>query len=400
MLFRRLPRLFALGVCGGSLLLMQACSRGSDATPEELVPLEPLPAQPVFTPDAGHADGNDDAKCAGALVTLSRVPVYMLVIMDGSGSMLDPLVPNGPIGLKWKAAKDALVSFVDDTAKAKNYSFAVGLFLFDGTKGVPDFTQVDVPIHYVDAQQATLLKNRVNGATPQGGTPLKRAIEGQLPWLESFVPSQPLKPNGKRVLLVITDGVPDGPSDIQPVVKGQCVKLLEDARKGPGAVTSFAVGVGDPSSSEYTYDEVFMGQMAVAGGAPADGCTPGWNQSSPANEKPCHFQITPGQKTAAQIRDEMLAAIEEVRGTVSNCQFPLQQADGSPGVPDPKKVNVVYTDADGNTTKVPQDPVNGWTYDDPANPTTVILHGDACKRTKSESEGKLSVELGCATRVE
>ena len=126
------------------------------------------------------------------------------------------------------------------------------------------------------------------------------------------MPTQPLKANGKRVLVVMTDGVPDGGSDVQPQVQAKCVQLITDARAA--GVTTFAVGIGDPTSADTTYDEVFLGKLAVAGGAPAPGCTPGWNETSPAGQTPCHFQVTPGQKTAAQIQGEMLAAIEAIRG--------------------------------------------------------------------------------------
>ncbi len=356
-------------------------------------------ATPTFDDDNARRDAGDDATCAGTIVPLSREPVYMLIIMDGSGSMLDPLVPNGPTGLKWQAARDAFVSFVDDVAKANDVAFGLGLFLFDGTKGVPDFLLYDVPIAYVDAKHAGVLKQRVLGADPQGGTPIKRALEGQIPLLEDFVPLKPLKPNGKRVLVVMTDGVPDGPSDVQPQVQQQCVDLVDNARLGKGQITTFAVGVGDPQSVDTTYNEVFVGRLAIAGGAAPAGCTQGWSESSPSSAKPCHFQVTPGQKTAAQIKDELVSAIDDIRGAVASCEFPLEQADGSLGVPDPNKVNVVFTDASGKTTIVPKDEANGWSYDDPNGPTKVIFHGDACKRVKSEADGKVSIELGCATRV-
>lgn len=388
----------ALGSLVGSGLLLLACANDAK-TPFESTP--PPGEDAPFTPGPeGSGPIADDAKCAGALVTLARAPLYMLFIVDGSGSMLDPLVPGGPTGLKWSAARDALVSFFDAMAAQKDFTFAAGLFLFDGTKGVPDFTQADVPIHYVDATQQALLKNRITASTPQGGTPLKRALEGQIPFVESFVPSLPLASGGKRVVVVISDGVPDGSAEVQPMVQQQCIDLVDNARKGPAAVTTFAVGVGDPTSSTSTYDEVFVGKLATAGGAARPGCTPGWNETSPTGQTPCHFQVTPGSKTSAQIRDELLAALDSIRGAAQGCELALVQPDGSPGVPDPSKVNVVFTDANGVATAVPKDPVNGWSYDDPSRPTRVVFNGESCKKLQSVSNGKVKVELGCATRVQ
>lgn len=392
----------ALGGVAAAALFTQACgdARERPSFDASNDTADSGARDPSFAKDASALeDVADDATCAGTVVTLERAAVYMLFILDGSGSMLDPLAPNGPTGLKWQAARDAMVSFIDDAEKAHDTAFGVGLFLFDGTQSVADFTATDVGIDYVDATHAGQLRQRIKSSSPQGGTPLKRAIEGQLGILTSFQPYTPLKKNGKRVLVIMTDGVPDGPSDVQPQVQQQCVDLVQAAHDGPSAVTTFAVGVGDPASSDSTYNEVFVGRLAVAGGSPQAGCLPGWSESSPAGATPCHFQVTPGQKSAAQIRDELLAAINAIRGEAASCELALVRNDGTPGVPDPSKVNVLLTDAQGKHTSIPKDGANGWTYDDPAAPTAVILHGAACDALKAESSGKIEVELGCTTRV-
>src|SRR2546430_530464 len=145
----------------------------------------------------------------------------MQIVLDGSGSM---------DGVKWQAASGALLAFFDDLAKKNDYTYAVGLFLFDGTQDVHAFSVPDVPIRQVDAPQHAELASRIQGSTPAGGTPLKLALQGQVPILEAFVPIFPLKPSGKKVLVVITDGVPDGPPDVLPAVKSQCAQLVKDAR--------------------------------------------------------------------------------------------------------------------------------------------------------------------------
>ena len=382
-------------------VLAQGCSRGDYS--ETILEPDPTTAPPEsesFAPDGGADATGTGGQCATATVPIARPSIYMQIILDGSGSMLDPIAPGGPTGLKWKAARDAFVAFFDDVAAKKDLGFGVGLFLFDGTKGVPDFKIPDVPIRQVDAYHQTQLKNRITKASPAGGTPIKLSLEGQLPLLKVYTPSSPLKPNGKRILVLITDGVPDGPSDIQPAVQGACAKLVEDAFKGTPSITTFAVGVGDPASDESTYNEAFVGRLAVAGGAPAAGCSPAWNQSSPAGQLPCHVQITPGAKTAIQLRDELLAAINGIRGAAATCEFALERPDGSSaGVADPSRVNVTFTGSNGKGTTVLQDAADGWTYDNPTNPTAVIFHGAACDRVKTEAEGKVEIELGCKTLV-
>ncbi|MBX3190543.1 MAG: VWA domain-containing protein [Labilithrix sp.] len=379
-------------------VLSQACSRGD--FPDTSDPLAPGSGSPgeTFTPDAADPSG-DGPSCATATMPVTRAAIYMQIILDGSGSMMDPVAPAGPTGLKWKAASDALESFFDDARAKKDAAFAVGLFLFDGTKGVLDFEVPDVPIRHVDNAHHAALRSRIKLSTPQGGTPIKRALEGQIPILQGFVPLAPLKPNGKRVLVVITDGVPDGPADVQPTVQAQCAKLVEDAFAATPSITTFAVGVGDPASDASTYNEMFVGRLATVGGAAAPGCSPGWNESSPPGSTPCHFQVTPGAKTAAQLRDELLAAINAIRGAATSCELALERADGTTGVVDPSRVNVVFTDGEGKQTKVPQNASDGWTYDDPSDPRAVVFHGPACDRLKAESDGKVEIELGCKTLV-
>jgi hypothetical protein len=388
-------------ICGAVTLgLLFACGKGErDAfdTPNGPDMMNPGPG---FTEEAGTPDtGKAAPTCATAKVPITRTTIYMEIILDGSGSMLDPLVMGGPPGLKWKAASDALISVYDDLLMKKDLAFGMGLFLFDGTKGVPDFSVADIPIREVDQIQHDALKNRIKQSTPQGGTPIKLALEGQIPLLETYVAQGSLKPNGKRVLVIMTDGVPDGPADVQPMVQAQCVQLVQDANKHNPSVTTFAIGVGDPNSDETTYNPVFVGNLAIAGGAAAPGCLPGWNKSSPPGQIPCHFQITPGMKSATQIRDELIAAFDTIRGAVSSCEFTLEKPDGTMGVADPTRVNVVFSGSDGTDTTVPQDPKDGWTYDDPGNPQSVIFHGASCQKVKAETNGKVQIELGCKTVV-
>jgi hypothetical protein len=312
--------------------------------------------------------------------------------MDFAPTEDDPLNPGTQRGVKWLAVRGALYAFWDQLLSTPDDSFGVGLYLFSSSVEKPP-TSIDVGIKAVDATQNAALKARV--APPvyaNDGTPLKQSIEGQMALLKSFTPTAPLETGGKLVLVVMTDGVPDGGTSDQ----NACVSDASTAFAGTPQVTTFAVGVGDPNADTSDYDEVFMGKLAVAGGAPAPGCTPGWDQSSPSSETPCHFQITPGSKTAAEIQAEFLTAIDTIRDTVTSCEFKL---DKSGGVIDPSEVNVVYTAADGTSTTVPQDPSNGWSYDNPTDPSTVTLNGAACSTLKADSKGTVKIVLGCATQV-
>ena len=359
----------------------------------------------------GDIDGGGDGggECATASAEAKRIPVYMQFIVDGSGSMdglnsagtayvtgereADPLAPNRPsspqgmTGRKWIALRGALSAFFDDLAAKPDPNFAAGLYLFSSNTPKPA-NQVDVPISFVDAAHATALKSRLLPPIfPNGGTPLAASMNGQLPFLKAYTPAPPVQSGGKLVLVVMTDGIPtDG--------KQACLTAASTALAGTPSVLTFAVGVGDETASaSNVYDEVFMGDLAEAGGTAPAGCNASWSDTNNTGT-PCHFQITPGAKTAQQIQADFLAAVNNIRDIVSSCELAL---DFTSGDVDPTKVNVVYTSGAGQSTQINQDGTNGWTYDNPTAPTKVILHGTSCSALKADPNGKVKIVLGCKT---
>jgi hypothetical protein len=370
----------------------------------------PLPTDPggggfVDDEDASITDIQGSA-CATATAEAKRLPVYMLIVLDGSGSMdfaprsRDAMNNNRNTGNKWLAARGALRAFFDRLATKGDPALGVGLYLFSSSV-VKSPTQVDVPVRFVDAAHAAALKARISPPViPSGGTPLLESLEGQLPILADFAPAPPLVPNGKRVLVMMTDGVPNGGGAAQD----RSLVVAEDALAGRNAfagkpsITTFAVGVGEPTADPSNYDEVFMGELAVAGGAAEPGCLVGWNESSPATAKPCHFQITPGEKSADTLQAEFLAAINAIQDRVSSCEFELA-TPADAGAIDPQKVNVIYTSGSGEQRGIPKSDTNGWSYDDPNAPKRVRLNGDACTLVKGDPNGSVRIVLGCRTRV-
>ncbi|MBX3264979.1 MAG: VWA domain-containing protein [Labilithrix sp.] len=355
---------------------------------------------------SGDVDGGGDGgECATASAEAERIPVYMLLVVDGSGSMdgvnsngngyvpgeretdPHPAANNRLTGRKWLALRGALAAFVDDLAAKPDPNLAVGMYLFSSNTTKPA-NQTDVAISFVDAAHATAIKNRVMPPVfANGGTPLAASMNGQLPILKAYTPAAPVKPGGKYVLVVMTDGIPtDG--------KQACLTAASTALAGTPSVLTFAVGVGDENASATNvYDEVFVGDLAEAGGTAPAGCNTNWSDADKTGF-PCHFQITPGTKTAQQIQADFLAAINEIRDTVSSCELALAFNSGDV---DPTKVNVVYTSGAGQSSQIVQDATNGWTYDDPNAPTKVVLHGAACDALKSDPEGKVKIILGCKT---
>ncbi len=335
-----------------------------------------------------------EAGCAIGTARAIKDPIYVLMVLDGSGSMLNDS--------KWNAVVPALDLFIDDLATRTDTSFGLGLTIFsdknDPTMGAGPYPSIDVPIAVVDFAQALRLHQRVDGTKPYAETPTLAVLTGQNAALAAFAPSLPLRPGGKKALVLMTDGVPNPNPDVQ---KPQCVQAVKDAfalASPQGPITTLAVGIGHFFPYAPTdYDQQFVGQMAVAGGAPNEGCdaeqTWDWTRF-------CHFQVTPnsGQGGAAQLEQEFLLAFDKIRSRLASCELTLEKVDG--GLPvEPGKVNVVFTDDRGYETVVPEDGTDGWQYDDPQNPSKVILSGKACTDLKTNVHGKVDVVLGCKTIV-
>jgi hypothetical protein len=332
-----------------------------------------------------------DAACAHAKANVLRDPIYALIVLDGSGSMSEES--------KWAAVVPALDAFIDDLQSLGDKSFGLGLTIFsdsnDPTQGNGPYPNFDVPIAFVDLTHAQALHARLDHAAPAGQTPTLAVLTGQYAQMEAFTPPGPLLPNGTKVVVLMTDGVPYPNTETQ---KQPSIQAALDERQTPGPkgpITTFAVGIGHYFPLDTTtYDPQFMGALAMAGGAPNQPCSPS-EVTNVANM--CHFQITPAPAQSSYILEQQFrSALDKIRSRVTSCTLSLERADGGPPV-DPKDVNVVFTDTLGNEQVILEDPKNGWSYDDPNAPAKVILNGSACTLLKNNPDGKLEAVLGCAS---
>ncbi len=332
--------------------------------------------------------------CATATADAERAPIYMQIILDGSGSMGDDN--------KWSAVVPALESIFDDVLAKNDPAFGVGLMTFadkydptcqtiqtpigpiQGNCQGPYPSPVDVPVAFVDQGQRDKLRGRIQPSAPSGDTPTKSALTGAYASLAAFTPKAPLLSNGKKVVVLMTDGVP---TDSNTATDAS----LASAQLAKG-ISTFVVGIGPfPSPDPKGYDPSFLGAVAQAGGTAPSGCNPSEGSDT---SRLCYFQVTPGGKSAGQLTQDFIVAINKIRSAVATCEFTLTKAGGAV---DPSQVNVIYVDQAGVQHLLVQDGRSGWTYDDPKNPSRVLLHGADCDAVKSDPKGKISIVLGCAT---
>jgi hypothetical protein len=334
-----------------------------------------------------------DAGCATASAAAARAPVYMLFVLDGSGSMGQDN--------KWTAVTGALQSIF--ASMEKDTGLGVGLIVFsdsmDQTTGsgpgpYPE-PGIDVPLGYVDANQLTALDQRMSGS-PGSNTPTYYGLQGGYGELSGFTPSAPLQPGGSKVLVLITDGVP---TDQYCSTKhagtnyptNPCVQMATQNSTANPPVRTFVIGVGQfPSSNAQSFDPLFLGNLALAGGGAPAGCNPNESQTA-ANL--CYFEVDPTQaSSAAALQASFAAALSAIRGQALSCTFPLQTT--GLGTIDPSLVNVTV---DGTT--IPQSSTDGWSYDNPSNPTAIVFNGAACASLKADASAKVSIVVGCATVI-
>jgi hypothetical protein len=342
------------------------------------------PAVGTEQPDSGDILGEG---CGGGEVLPTPVPVYFEFVADGSGSM------GGP---KWEGQVNALKAVFEDIKKRTEAQIgggeladtSAGLIVFADTmdtspgKEGPYPTSSDLGVQPI-ADNGTLATfwGRVGGQ-PASLTPTKAALTGGYDVLEKYVPQANVKPNGKRVAVLLSDGQP---SDDYP--SGSIKALAASKAAQTKSIYTYAIGIGNGSS----YSPTFMADLAVSGKTAPTGCNP-----TLTTNPDCFYQIDPsGGKPASQITVEMVAALTKIRAIASECDLTLRLVDKDGKPADPKKVQVTYIDKDGKETPIAKDPANGWTYDNDADPTRIILNGNACVQARSDVKGKTKVKMGC-----
>lgn len=353
----------------------------------------------TFGDDGGGSSGSPlgGASCATGSSEAQRQPVYLLFVLDGSGSMAQDN--------KWTAVVPALKSIFAQMASSGDDGIGAGLIVFSDsndptTGGGPYPSSADIPIALVDAAHQGALDMRLAGM-PQNGTPTHAALTGGYGELEPYTPAAPLQAGGKKVLVLITDGVPTDDCASVPLLSNYAtnaciVQAGNELKLAPpkGPIETFVIGVGDFSSGSFFglggIDPSFLGNLAQAGGTGPSNCNP--NETSSTSDL-CYFEIDPSTApTAAELQQKFETALNAIRGEVVSCTYPLQGSQLSNV--DPTLVNV---EVDGKT--ILQDPTNGWTYDNPKRPTEIILHGTSCTSAKTNLTAKVSIVLGCATQT-
>jgi len=341
------------------------------------------------------------------------VPLDMLILLDRSASMNDQISPSSFTD-RWAATTTAIQDFVEAPTSS---DLSIGLQFFplpyEGLLPVPHMDQgcelwsddcgpystcqdntfftACAPIVYKPSttcnaddyrvpavpltQQsvaADAIRDAIAAEHPIYFTPTKPAVAGALDYLHEYAASND---TGREYALVLaTDGEPAGCGVSNTAAR--IGDLVAAALDGPNAVKTFVIGIGGHMSA--------LNPIASRGGT---------NQ--------------PTFVWGLGTHDQILSHLGEVRNQIVGCRAVILPRDA--GSHDYDKLNVHYTPPDGEVVWPPPpegtwlprvasaadcDDVGGWHYDDPDNPTQVLLCDSSCDPAAFEG-GVVQIGTGC-----
>ena len=339
---------------------------------------------PDFGTDPNNPDGVGGAgnSCVGQTAGTEAVPAVLQLVVDTSGSM-DQDAP-GTRDSKWSVTRDALLGAVEDMPT--NTSVGVVFYPDVPISASTCFDeQADVPIERLEgdgSSQRRRIESAFDRQSPDGGTPTHDAYR--------YAHSQLAATNaiGARFAVVITDGTPtfslgcegtglvSDPVDPAPLV-------TEAQRARAQGVSTFVIGSPGSEGARES-----LSRMAEAGGTARPGC-------SHAGPTYCHFDMTESGDFATDLRE----ALGTISGLTLSCAYDIP-APPSGQLLDPNRVNVLFTPTGASPERIGKTESSscneGWQYSEDGS--QVLLCGTTCDRVKA-SNGTLSLEFGCATRV-
>jgi hypothetical protein len=313
----------------------------------------------------GGSGGGNGSSCAMSMVTAQQSPLDIYMMLDQSGSMTDT-VSGG--GTKWSTVTSALDSFLTQPGLT---GFSVGLQYF-GLPGsgfgdsctASDYATAAVEIAALPGS-ATALTTSIAAHSPTSGTPTSAALQGAINHASAWATAHA---GDVTAVVLATDGDPE-----------ECDTNLTNinaiAAAGWAAspkIATFVIGVGSSLSA--------LNGIAAAGGTTSA------------------FLVD----TNANVNQQFLAAMNAIRNSAScTYQIPLPMS----GTVDYTQVNVVFTPNGGQQLTIPNvanklacpASGDGWYYDNPANPTAIILCETTCGSV--QASGVVQITLGCDTVI-
>ncbi len=335
--------------------------------------------------------------CGGESVEAVLRTVNMLLVIDKSGSMTDPLGDQ----TKWDAMKSALGTALDNVQTEMN--FGLILYPYSFLRPIPELNcaedcctvaegsaAVNVPIT-AGTLSVPEIADQLDDTSPGGGTPTAIALDSALDY---FVNGAGAALEGGKYVLLATDGGPNCNEDLScdadtcttnldgSCTSGNCCSFSNTRNQCLDAdrvlsklqaltdagISTFVVGL--PGTQQYA---TYLDEFAEAGGVPA------------SSGDTSYYAVSEDEGV-----EGLLSVFETITTQlVRSCDIPLSQV---PSQPD--QVNVAI---DCDVVAQSSDDGSGWDYDEPTAPTAVILRGPVCDRLQQDGAKRVDVVFGCPT---
>ena len=313
-----------------------------------------------------------DGQCARQDIGAMRIRPTVWLVIDGSGSMVQPLdISNMASPTRWNALREALMDPAMGLIKSLEHDVDFGMIVFDGPLGglsipLPDGSTNSTPAamtcpRLVDVEPAKDNYAAIDMAytkDPLGGsTPTDKALEQVIAHLPTPMQQGPDTMAARPTIVVLaTDGEPNDfcsmsfpPLDVRPKVIDAVKQLVANGNK----TYVISLAGSDAGLMQFCTD------IAAAGGT----------------GKPAYVPST---------RDMLIQAFREIIGPGVACDVHLtgmvkmgQQCTGMVQL---------------NGVTLPCEDDNGWRLKDMS---TVTLTGSVCEKFKTDPQAFLHADFPC-----
>jgi hypothetical protein len=315
-------------------------------------------------------------ECAASTTIAEVLPLDIHVMLDKSASMDEDVAGTQS---KWDLATAALKDFIGSVTVDDKMGMGFALFPAKSSCNVALYDDPVVNVGDLPGN-ATALTSAITSAKPNGSdTPTLPALTGAIEFGKKRLQ---VHPDRKIAIVLATDGDPTDCSFSFPPkdVSGEITKV---AKAGLDAgVPTYVIGVFASGSSS---------------GSAKSSCDK-W--ASAGGTKKAYI-VDADPNLSANLKK----ALDEIRTTAVGCEYKLPTPTNGKAL-DPGKVNVTHTPGGGtdNPLVYVADPSactpNAWYYDNPASPKKILLCPALCDVVKPDQAGKVSISVGCATRID
>lgn len=225
--------------------------------------------------------------------TTDTKPLDVVLVLDASGSMDDPMEENGRTK-RIEALRDAVGDFIDSTAEKnkgiadENKKIRLSIVKFAGksSSGIGNdtyrdggytynYSQIMKGLTVCEESNADTFKAQVNSISPAGAT---RADNG-MKRAQAALESAPARENAKKVVIFFTDGTPTKVNKFDPSVASTAITTAKEIKAAGGEIYTVGIFSGaKPAASvadnRTTNENKFM--QAVSSNYPQAAYTEGW----------------------------------------------------------------------------------------------------------------------------